>query len=475
MALPLRLFDLGFLPPDDSLRYAARAVSGKTWNEIILMRPEITIDHNAGWNWLQGVMHRLTGWSPKQLVLFSLVLTFAVFSIIPLFWFRRPESWVASLALLMFIFPYFAERLFVGRPLWLTATVALVLLCLWKEDPDSTKLRKILIVSSVLVAVSGWIHGSWYLLGLVPATFAVGRRWRASLCLTFCWLAGSVFGALFTGHPWKYLYESALIPFLALDQTVPPNALVGEFQPFTGGYFALVIIALLLGLRSAGRLPMTNIVKDPMLALALIGWLLGAKVFRFWLDWGLPALALWIAFQLQDLLGTNQRLLNAISRCAVSVAAALLLFVGVADNKENRWSNFSQFEAMDEQRAEHAEWLPDKNGILYSVNMSVFYETFFTNPLGDWRYALGFEPSFMHPEDYAVFRELWQTLNAVQAVQPWVNKMTPADRLVLLGPSFNPPAIPQLEWKYVIKDTWVGRLPREDSPPKPIGPNDPAL
>ena len=32
----------------------------------------------------------------------------------------------------------------------------------------------------------------------------------------------------------------------------------------------------------------------------VIGWVLGFKVFRFWLDWGLPALVLWIAGQLQE-------------------------------------------------------------------------------------------------------------------------------------------------------------------------------
>ena len=99
--------------------------------------------------------------------------------------------------------------------------------------------------------------------------------------------------------------------------------------------------------------------------------------------------------------------------------------------------------------------------------MSIFYETFFTNPQGEWRYALGFEPSFMLPDDYSVFRELWETLNAIKALQPWVGKMSPADRLVLLAPENTPPAIPQLEWNYVVKNTWVGRLPRH-APQNPI-------
>jgi hypothetical protein len=92
--------------------------------------------------------------------------------------------------------------------------------------------------------------------------------------------------------------------------------------------------------------------------------------------------------------------------------------------------------------------------------MSVFYQTFFTNPKGDWRYVLGYEPSFMRPEDYAVYEELCRTRNAVHATAPWVNKMTPADRLVFVSGPKPTPGIPQLEWYYAATNLWVGRIPR---------------
>jgi len=112
------------------------------------------------------------------------------------------------------------------------------------------------------------------------------------------------------------------------------------------------------------------------------------------------------------------------------------------------------------RRPEHSGWLPDSGGILYCVNMSVFYQTFFTNPKGDWRYVLGYEPSFMRPEDYAVYEELCRTRNAVHATAPWVNKMTPADRLVFVSGPKPTPGIPQLEWYYAATNLWVGRIPR---------------
>ena len=460
IALPIRLIEVGFLPPDDALRYAARAVTGKSWGEIVVLRPEITIDHNAGWNWIQHKIYQATEWEPKTLVAFSMVLLFAVFSICPLLWGPRPEMWLASMTLLMLAFPYFAERLFVARPLWLTTTIALTFLWLWQEEQGARVFGKRSIICVALIAFSVWIHGSWYLFVFVPVCFFLSRRWRAGLILTGCWLVGSTLGSILTGHPWRYLYESALIPILALGQKLPMNALAGEFQPFSGGYPG-VIVAVILGVRVALGLPLGKLSRDPLLWLAVIGWVLGFKVFRFWLDWGLPALVLWIAGQLQEFSTMKEKFSAPAARLAITGVAASLLLGIVGNDGNERWSRYGNFEAMDSRRAEHREWLPESGGILYTVNMSVFYETFFTNPRGEWRYILGYEPSFMPPEDHAVYKELWETLNAIKAVQPWVAKMKPADRLVLLGPQNTRPIIRELEWNYVVSNTWVGRRHKE--------------
>ena len=40
--------------------------------------------------------------------------------------------------------------------------------------------------------------------------------------------------------------------------------------------------------------------------------------------------------------------------------------------------------------------------------MTIFYQTFYKNPHGDWRYMLGFEPALMPPEDFEVYHKiLW--------------------------------------------------------------------
>ena len=52
LAIPLKIISLGYLPADDALRHAAKAVSGKPWTEILVVGPAFQIDHNFGWHFL---------------------------------------------------------------------------------------------------------------------------------------------------------------------------------------------------------------------------------------------------------------------------------------------------------------------------------------------------------------------------------------------------------------------------------------
>jgi hypothetical protein len=461
--MPLRILDFGFLPPDDALRHAAKAVSGKAWSEILVMRPGITIDHNPGWHWILAALHRVMGWDTRTLVQVSVLVTFWCFALSPVRWIGLPEAWLASFTLVLLIFPYFAERVFVGRPLLITMGATLVLLSLWTDPKRSKATLLLMLGSAALMAISAWIHGSWYLLVLIPAVFFLAQEWRKGMELTLCWIMGSVIGALWTGQPWTFLKQSAMIPYMALGQHAPLNSLVGEFQPFSGSYPALILIAAVMVVRKLAGRPMERFWRDPVFWMALIGLLLGFRVLRFWLDWGIPALALWFARQIQELEAIRIDIQSQ-HRLVFSCVIALVLVLTVGSNRAGRWSQYGAFEALDVQRPDQAEWLPAAGGILYCVDLSVFYQTFFQNPHGNWRYILGFEPSFMRPEDLAVYQDLWRTLNAVQACAPWVKQMTPADRLVLRGGPRTRLSIPGLQWAYAATNTWVGRLPRAGLP-----------
>ena len=57
--------------------------------------------------------------------------------------------------------------------------------------------------------------------------------------------------------------------------------------------------------------------------------------------------------------------------------------------------------------------MPDTGGIFYTADMTLFYQTFFKNPTGDWRYMLGFEPTWMPRKDFEVFQQvLWNSGDA---------------------------------------------------------------
>jgi len=108
--------------------------------------------------------------------------------------------------------------------------------------------------------------------------------------------------------------------------------------------------------------------------------------------------------------------------------------------------------------------MPEKNGIFYTVDMTIFYQTFFKNPNGDWRYIVGYEPALMPAEDFATYQKILWNGGDVKGYAPWVAKMKPADRLVVRGDGGAHPNIPGLEWNYAVSGIWIGRTPRTNAP-----------
>jgi len=83
LLVPLRIVSYGYMPGDDALRHSAHAVDGRDWSEVILLNPEFRpeMDGHPGWHKLLRFVHLRTGWSPDQLVDFSVVLAFVTFTL----------------------------------------------------------------------------------------------------------------------------------------------------------------------------------------------------------------------------------------------------------------------------------------------------------------------------------------------------------------------------------------------------------
>ena len=192
-----------------------------------------------------------------------------------------------------------------------------------------------------------------------------------------------------------------------------------------------------------------------------MGWVFGCQTVRFWSDWGAPALMVLMASDLQLFL-QSRFAVDSFKRLGLVCGLAIATYAVITNDVNSRWTyNLpQQYLTTAEHPAELDGWMPEKGGIFYAPDMALFYQTFFKNPTGDWRYAVGFEPAFMTDKDFAVYHSyLWNGGDA-KSLKPWVDKMRPEDRLVLRGDRGRPPNIPQLEWNYGVSGTWIGRLPR---------------
>jgi hypothetical protein len=457
----MKIVSYGYLPPDDALRHAAKAVSGKPWNQILVMRPDFTIDHNYGWHQILGLLHHTFGWGPDALVVFSVSSLLILFCLTPLPWLRRPEAWL----MVLFGASLYGSlvRMTLGRPFILTCAITLAVLLVWRRE---RKPGIVLVLATVLLtAAAVWIHGSWYLFALPVFAFLLAGRWRSTLQLSVCWLAGTVIGASLTGHPVGFIVQAVRIMTSCFGHNTLQRMLVSEFQPSDGAFQVVLAVVLMLLFRKMRGLDCGSSLKNPIFMLAGLGWLFGLAVRRFWVDWGAPAAFLWLALETQEYLESRWSRTSLV-RLATTAVVAGGFYLSFASDSGSRWTRNLTDEYLTAQNPELAGWLPEEGGILYSAEMNIFYETYFKNPHAEWRYVLGFEPTFMTPEDLKIYRNIQWNFGATKAYLPWVEKMRVEDRLAVRGAASSQPAIKELEWHYAVSSIWLGRLPRTP-PAKP--------
>src|ERR1017187_3235630 len=197
LLVPLKIISYGFLPGDDALRHAAKAVSGKTWQQILVLHEDFSIDPSPGWQAILASVHQGFGCDAEKLVVFSVVALMLLVTLSALPWFRRPEAWLAALCIAAVFVPSCTTRLARGRPYILTDAVLITLLFLWsrlKENREDRPSRLALVCTPLLVAASAWIHGSWYMLVLPGAAILFAGFWRSAIWYGGCWLLGSFLG-----------------------------------------------------------------------------------------------------------------------------------------------------------------------------------------------------------------------------------------------------------------------------------------
>lgn len=465
LLIPLKVMQYGYLPGDDALRAAGKAVSGKTWQQVLVLDPVYRIDHEYGWSRLLSKIHTASNVDADGLVIFSVVTLFALVGLAVVPWLRYPEAWLATLALSMVtvLMPF---RLLLGRPYIITIAALLSLLLLWRQFGSAKPKAWMAAVMTGLIAASVYFHGTWYLWVLPITAFFLARQFRWGFTVAGCWVAGVLLGCLLTGHPIDYPLQAVQVVLLATGKHLTQRTLAGELQPENGDVYALYVLGGLLVLRRLAGLNAPPFLRDPVFWLVCLTWTLAFRVGRFWFDWGWPALMVLLACDLQLLLASRLAV-DSFRRLALAASLALLAFLCITSDVGSRWSGNLTQQYLTADNPELKGWLPDRGGILYASDMTIFYQTFYKNPNGDWRYILGFEPTLMPADDFETYHKILWNYGDAKAYAPWLLKLRPQDRLVIRGGRSSPPTLPQLEWNYGVSGLWVGRLPgpRSDSAP----------
>ena len=461
--IALKIVAYGYLPGGDLRRHVAKAFTDKPYTAIVVMGPGYTVDHSPGWEWLLTALHRHADWGKDALVSFSIASLLLCFFFAPLPWLRRPEAWLLALLTVFLARPsLLGNRLTQGRPLILNEAILIALLFAWSRPNSDRPSRLKIVLTCAALSLSVWMHGAWYLWVVPLAAFFLAGAWRSGLWLTVCWVVGTFFGALLSGHPFGLLTTAVGNVVSIFYREHPPQwMLVGELAPDRGDIAIVAALAwVFLAFRMPRRQPVSAVWLRPVVALIAICWILGFKVDRFWADWGIPAALVWLTLHFQALLEEYQASAAIKRLVPVALIAAPLYLASTNDTDRRYTANLTQPFLNAEDPALQG-WFPEHNGIFYSVQMDLFYDTFYANPQGDWRYILGFEPALMPDEDLKIMRRIVWNQEAYESYQPWIQKMRPEDRLAIY--SNTRPSLPQLEWLNAGQYIWIGRLPRSES------------
>jgi hypothetical protein len=457
LLIPFKLIVFGYAPPDDVLRHAAKAVSGKPWADLLVLNPVYQLDHEFGWDLLLAKIHGV-GANAEVLVVFSVVSLFILVGLAVLPWLRYPETWLAALALGM-VTERMPWRLVLGQPDLITLAALLSLLLLWRRFGPAPPRAWMAGLMTGLVAASVYLQGAWYWWALPAAAFFCARQLRWGWVFAGCAAAGVLIGGALTGHPLAYpvqAYRLALLCVRAHESQLPIDP---ELQPLTGDVNGLFILGGLLLLRRLAGLNAMPFLRDPVFWLVCLCWILGFSAGRFWFNWGCPALMVLVICDLQLLLDLRVQKTD-FRRLALAGGLALVTFLSITSDIDRHWTSamIARF-PLEANDPGMQGWLPEKGGIYYSADQRLFYETFYQHPQGDWRYLLGFEPAWMPAEDVQVYQSVIQNWEDPKRYEPWVKRMLLADRLAIRGDQGTPPAIPQLEWKFSASGVWFGRVP----------------
>lgn len=454
--IPMKIGGMGYLPGDDALRHAAYAADDRDWGDVIVLNPIIhgDMDSHPGWHGLLRVLHNKLGFTPHGLVYFSFCATFILFMLSGLIASRNALAWMCACLLLLAAGSSLFPRLLLGRPFAITMAALVALLFLWTStDLKSWSWKKEFGVVSSLLFVTICAHPSvWFIWPLPFLALVICRQFRSAGILAGGTIVALIVASIVCGG-----YNVLVLPVVQLFQAFGSDSivvgnLVTEFQPWPVTDTVWLFIAGLLIVRKLLGDDIKGELKKPDTWLVIIAAILGFKVGRFMIDWAIPAIAVWMCRQF-IIIGTKLKL-SQYASLGVAVLTLAALFFGLTSDIGSRYTRNRKDSLLTRPLEEIEVALPDRGGILYASDMTVFYRLYFRNPKDHYRFILAFEPGLMPPDDLKILRRIQFTDGLIDEYAAWFEKLTPKDRVVLYYPE--KPEWPGMEFSKFYS-MWIAR------------------
>jgi len=463
VAIPVKILDYGYFPPDDVRRHAAKVVSGKAWGQVLVLKSDIGMHSHTGWHSLLSVVQSAASLDVDELMVFSIGGLFLLYTLMPALMSRFPETWLLVMSILSVADPRLLKRLLQGRPYIVTMMVILLIGFTWKRLAEYKPDKKIHAALVLAIAASVWMHGSWYLFGLPFASLVLAGELRAARRFAYCALAGTLLGAVLTGSPVALLEQAIVHGLRIFGEGEGHSFLVEEFRPFDGDRYMLIAVLGFVAWRYMRGAWDIKSVKNPVFILGVMGWVLAFYSKRFWFDLGVPALSVWMIAELGDAFADlrEKQKLPSRARIGVALVFAAVLFLSFTNDLDRRWTKAASRSYIDFDEPKLKEFVGEGGGIIYNSHMDVFYDTFRKNPHAPWRYMVGFEAAMMPDEDVKVYRYLRANKRSEKGFRRWAKKMTPQDLMIIRKSgraSSKQPGIKELKWMYVRGGYWIGKL-----------------
>ena len=243
LLIPFKIVGYGFTPGGDARRHVAQPLRTAPSRKSSSCGPAIRwITVRAGLD-LEAIARACRLGQGQVDELFAGGLDVCVL-FAPLPWLRRPEAWLAALLAELVALPELMTRFSQARPYLFTEALCMIVLLIWSRRGPKSPTWWQIGFTTVAIALSTWVHGTWYLWVLPVAAFYFAQWWPAALSLTCCWLAGAVGGAILTGQPFAFLKQAVFMIFSIYHEHTPAWMLVGELNPSYGEFATLILLAI---------------------------------------------------------------------------------------------------------------------------------------------------------------------------------------------------------------------------------------